>query len=223
MDLEQIKRSLASDNPQDRLRGITALRNFEPEEAAPILLAHIDEPELMVRSLIITGLGYKRTEAGFAALLEVMSDDADPNIRAEAVGALSKYGTRSVPYLIRHSYDDRHWLSQMSIVLALPDLDCPKELLEVCTNILSQAEVSVRVSAIEQLPALLDTPLAEPALQLLLNSNDDDAHWTLRRSVALSLRWFAAAYPAAQTALLKLRQDADHRVVAATLESLLPT
>jgi HEAT repeat protein len=220
MDLEQIKQSLASDNPQDRLRGITALRNFEPEEAAPILLAYIDEPELMVRSLIITGLGYKRTEAGFTALLEIMSDDADPNIRAEAVGAISKYGERSVPYLIQHSYDDRHWLSQMSIVLALPDLNCPAQLLEVCTNILAQSEVSVRVSAVEQLPYLRNTPFAEQALQLLLDCRDDDAHWTLRRSVALSLRWFAADYPTAQTALLKLRQDADHRVVAATLEPL---
>jgi HEAT repeat protein len=218
MDIEQIKASLNSENPQDRLRGVTALRHFEAEVAAPILLSHMDEAELMVRSLIITGLGYKRTDEGFAALLTVMSDDADPNIRAEAAGAISKYGPIAVPHLIRHSYDDQHWLSQMSIVLALPDLECPDRLLEVCTNILHRGEIAVQIVALEQLPYLVGTPQSQAALDLLLKHTSHEQP-LIRRAVAMGLRSFDA--PAAQSAMLIMRQDPDHRVVAATLETLL--
>jgi HEAT repeat protein len=218
MDIEQIKVSLNSENPQDRLRGVTALRHIEAAVAAPILLSHMDEAELMVRSLIITGLGHKRTDEGFTALLAVMSDDVDPNIRAEAAGAISKYGPIAVPHLIRHSYDDQHWLSQMSIVLALPDLECPDQLLEVCTNILHRGEVAVQIVALEQLPYLVGTGQSQAGLDLLLKHTGHEQP-LIRRAVAMGLRSFDA--PEAKSALLIMRQDPDHRVVAASLETLL--
>jgi HEAT repeat protein len=221
MDLQQIRDNLASDNPQFRLRGIVALKEYEPDVAAPILLDHVDDPELMVRSLIINGLGHKRTTAGFDTLLTVMADDADANIRAEAAGAISKYGEMAVPHLLKHHYDDRHWLSQMSIVLALPDLNCPDQLLEVIRNILQWSEVAVRLSAIEQLPALLDTHCADAALEILLQ-HTNDSEWTIRRVVAIALWAFAKQYPQAVQALRQMREDPDHRIVAVTLEMLLP-
>lgn len=85
MNLAQVKASLASSDPQDRMRGITALRHFAPEVAAPLLLNQLDDPEMIVRSFVVMGLGFKQSEAGFHQLLEVMHHDADANIRAEAV------------------------------------------------------------------------------------------------------------------------------------------
>jgi HEAT repeat protein len=219
MNLAQVKASLASSDPQDRMRGITALRHFAPEVAAPLLLNQLDDPEMIVRSFVVMGLGFKQSEAGFHQLLEVMHHDADANIRAEAVGALAKYGKVSVPHLVEHFHQDQHWLSQISIILALPDLNCTAEFLQVARQALQGKEVAILTSAIEQLPSLIGTLQEPEALDLLLEQVQSD-QWMVRRSTAIALQSFTS--PRAQAALLHLRQDPDHRVVAATLENLLP-
>ncbi|MBC7516209.1 MAG: HEAT repeat domain-containing protein [Alkalinema sp. FL-bin-369] len=218
MTLEEIQFNLNSENPQLRMRGLTALRQVEPEVAAPILLAQAADPEMIVRSFVMMGLGYKRSDAGFAKLVEVMEDDADSNIRAEAAGALAKFGPVAVPYLVRHFHQDQHWLSRMTVVLALPDLCCPQEFLEVATIAANSTEAAVRSSALEQLPMLLETPYAEEALVVLLNHVSDPV-WSVRCNVVLGLRMFDD--DRAREALLLLRNDEDHRVVAATFEGLM--
>ena len=57
MDLQQIQIYLQSDNPQDRMKGITALRNHEPEDVVPLLKQRIHDQEFMVRSFVAMGLG----------------------------------------------------------------------------------------------------------------------------------------------------------------------
>ncbi|MEB3292265.1 MAG: HEAT repeat domain-containing protein [Synechococcales bacterium] len=218
MNLEQIKTSLASPDPQDRMRGITALRQFEPEVAAPILLAQINDPEMIVRSLVVMGLGFKQSATAFDQLLEVMQHDAEANIRAEAAGALAKYGKIAVPHLVNHFYQDQHWLSQISIILALPDLDCPDQFLQVVRQTLQGTETAILTTAIEQLPSLLGTCQESEALDLLLDQVASP-QWAIRRSTAIALQAFRT--PRAQAALFQLRQDGDHRVVAATLEMLI--
>jgi HEAT repeat protein len=218
MNLDEIQFSLGSPDPQMRMRGLVALRALEPEVAAPILINQVDDPEMIVRSFVMLGLGYKRSDQGFATLLKVMDEDADANIRAEAAGALAKFGPVAVPHLVHHFYQDQHWLSQMTVVLALPDLNCPKEFLEVARVASNSTEGAVRSTAIEQLPMLLATPYEGDALQELLN-HVTDTDWTVRRNVALALRSFDD--DRAREGLIQLRQDSQHQVVAATLEGLL--
>ncbi len=218
MNLDEIQFNLNSDDPHLRLRGLTALRQIETEVAAPILLAQASDPEMIVRSFVMMGLGHKRSEAGFAKLLDVMKEDPDPNIRAEAAGALAKFGAPAVPHLVEHFHRDQHWLSQMTIVLALPDMNCPKEFLEVAQIAANSAEGAVRSTAIEQLPSLLETPYAEAALAVLL-AHVEDAEWSVRRNVALGLQLFTDDRATAAVAVL--RGDVDHHVVAATLEGLM--
>jgi HEAT repeat protein len=220
MNLDEIQLSLGSDDPQVRMRGLTALRLIEPEIAAPILIKQIEDGEMIVRSFVVLGLGYKRSDDGFMTLLRVMDEDADPNIRAEAAGALAKFGAVSVPHLVNHFYQDQHWLSQMTVVLCLPDLDCPKEFLEVACKAANSTESAIRSTAIEQLPSLLATPYEAEALQELLNHVQDE-DWNVRRNVALALRSFD--HDVARQALQQLRQDSQYQVVAATLEGLLNT
>lgn len=220
MDIEQIKSSLNSEDPQARMRGLTALRHYSADVAAPLLLSRVDDPEVIVRSFVAMGLGYKQSEAGFAKLLEVMEEDADANVRAEAAGALSKYGAVSVEHLVRHFYQDQHWLSQISVILALADLDCPVSFLEVCRRAIQATEPAIRNTAIETLPYLAQTPYQDEALQLILSQATHEDP-TIRRQVALALRAFSD--DRARTTLQQLRQDPDHRVVAAALENLLPS
>ena len=77
---------------------------------------------------------------------------------------------------------------------------------------------AVRSTAIEQLPMLLETPYAEDALVVLLNHVNDPV-WSVRSNVVLGLRMFDDNR--AHEALLLLRKDEDHRVVAATFEGLM--
>lgn len=218
MNLNEIKSSLGSSDPQVRMRGLTALRGIDAEVAAPILIEQVGDPEMIVRSFVMLGLGYKRSDAGFATLLKVMEEDADANIRAEAAGALAKFGSVAVPHLVQHFYQDQHWLSQMTVVLALPDLNAPAAFLEVAARAAESTEGAVRSTAIEQLPSLLATPYEENALRVLLNHVTDE-DWTVRRNVALALRSFED--DRATIALHQLRQDPQHQVVAATLEGLI--
>jgi hypothetical protein len=53
-----------------------------------------------------------------------------------------------------------------------------------------------------------------------LLSLTQSSHWQKRCLVVLSLSYFPE--PEAQAAINELRQDPDYRVVAATLEALLP-
>lgn len=218
MNLDEIQFSLGSSDPQVRMRGLTALRGIDAEVAAPILINQVDDPEMIVRSFVMLGLGYKRSDEGFATLIKVMDEDADPNIRAEAAGALAKFGSIAVPHLVHHFHQDQHWLSQMTVVLALPDLNCPKEFLEVAQIASNSTEGAVRSTAIEQLPMLIGTPYESEALQELLDHVSDE-DWTVRRNVALALRLFD--HDRAREALTLLRRDVQHQVVAATLEGLL--
>lgn len=124
-----------------------------------------------------------------------------------------------MPHLVEHFHQDQHWLSQISIILALPDLNCTAEFLQVARQALQGKEVAILTSAIEQLPSLIGTLQEPEALDLLLEQVQSD-QWMVRRSTAIALQSFTS--PRAQAALLHLRQDPDHRVVAATLENLLP-
>ena len=102
MDIEQIKIALDDSDPQQRMKGIRELRNYEANIAAPLLLNHVDDREFLVRSFVAMGLGRKQSDAAFAALLAMIEDDRDPNVRAEAANSLSFYGDVAVDHY--HQY-----------------------------------------------------------------------------------------------------------------------
>jgi HEAT repeat protein len=219
MDLINIQSSLNSQDPQLRMRAITALRNYEPEVAVPFLLQKVTDKELTIRSFVAMGLGRKRTAAGFEALLEIMKSDRDPNVRAEAANSLAMYGDVAVPHLVTAFRDNPDWIVRLSILPVLAEMNHPQQLLQICEIGLIDPEPVVRESAIAQFRSLVGTPQQSAALELLL-SLAQSSHWQKRSLTALSLSHYPD--PAAQAALAQLRQDPDHRVVAATFEALLP-
>ena len=76
----------------------------------------------------------------------------------------------------------------------------------------------VKLTAIAYLEQLAKTPYQGSALELLLSAVKSKTS-IVRVRVAKVLKHFDD--PKAEAALLELRQDPDHRVVAATLEVLL--
>ena len=218
MDISEIKASLDSRDSQDRLRALTALREYEPDVVVPLLKAKLRDPEFLVRSFVAMGLGRKQRADAFEALIDMLETDRDHNVRAEAANSLSLYGEAAIPHLVEAFLANDHWLIRRSIIAALMELSDPEALFKVCLVALNDQDLTVQESSIDCLGFLANSSKSAEALQqLLLRVNAD--WWRVRLHVAKSLKPFNA--PEAKAALQQLRQDEDHRVVGAAMEALL--
>ncbi len=217
MELSEIQAGLSNSDFQYRLKSIAALKAFDPETAVPILIATLKDREFLVRSFVARGLGTQQTAESFAALLEMVKFDDTPNVRAEAANSLSLFGKVSVSHLVSVFCQDDHWLVRRSILAALEELDCPGELVEICTAALTGDDLTVQEAAIDTLGSLVNSSHHAAVLTQLLTLVRS-ASSRLRARVALALQKFDE--PQAQEALIELRQDSAHQVVAATLEDL---
>jgi HEAT repeat protein len=217
MELSEIKAGLSNTDFQYRLKAIAALKVYNPETAVPILIATLKDREFLVRSFVARGLGQQQTAESFAALLEMTKFDDTPNVRAEAANSLSLFGKVSISHLVSVFCQDDHWLVRRSILAALEELDCPEELIEVCTVALTGDDLTVTEAAIDTLGSLAASSHHAAVLTQLLTLTQSE-HPRLRARVAHALQKFDE--PQAQEAILELRQDSDRQVVAATLENL---
>lgn len=218
MDINQIETYLDSPNPQNRMKAITELRNYEPAIVVPLLKRKMHDNKFVVRSLVAMGLGYKRTEEGFDLLLDLIENDRDYNVRAEAANSLSKYGEESIPHLVKLFEKDSNWLVRQSIFAAIELIEHPEILLKLSAWGIEGKDPVVKLTAIANVAQLAKTSYQNSALEILLPAVKSDAS-VVRIRVAKVLKHFDN--PKAQAALSELRQDSDHRVVGATLEGLL--
>ena len=195
-DLDVLRRAIASGDPVQAMPAITQLRHCTDAEAVPLLVLGTEQKPFLVRSLSCSGLGYKRTEQGWAVLQTLITADEDPNVRAEAANALASYGVERAWPLLRAAFEaDDAWLVRCSILSALaeqPEIDL-QWLMELAIIAITDADVTVRVSGAEILSRVVRDGASLP--------------------VGVQAR-----------ALLQpLQQDADHRVVAAALNGLQST
>lgn len=220
MELTEIQANLQQKDYQFRLKAIAALKDYPVETAFPLLQRHQQDDEFLVRSFVARELGRFLTDESFATLLEIMRCDNTPNVRAEAANSLSLFGVVSAAHLTHTFVQDDHWLVRRSILAALCDLGCHGEVWEVAREAIGNREdAATREAAIRALGSLANTAQADGAIaQLLTLSTESD--WRVRQQVAYALKSFDR--PAAKDLLTQLRQDIDHRVVAAALEDLLP-
>lgn len=219
MELDQIEAQLKNPDFQYRLQAVAALKDYPPEIALPLLTPHVQDPEFLVRTFVARELGRQKTSEAFAALLSIMTFDNTPNVRAEAANSLSLFGRVAASHLVQTFVRDDHWLVRRSILAALAEMECPEALLEVCLHALEGEDAAVQAEAVDALGSLASSRQSDAALaQLLVLQHAESAR--LRVRVAYALKHFDT--PEAKAALIQLRQDADHRVVGAAMENLLP-
>ncbi len=218
MELHQIETYIDSPNPQNRMKAITELRNYEPNLVVPLLKRRICDQEFIIRSFVAIGLGFKRTDEAFELLLDLIEHDRDYNVRAEAANSLAKYGEDAIPHLVKLFQQDSNWLVRYSIFAAIDLRQHPEILLEFCTLGLRGNDLVVQQTALASLGELAKTPQEDLALELLLPAAKSE-QGEIRAQVARVLRDFED--PRAKVVLTNLRQDCDHRVIGATLEGLL--
>ncbi|MBW4470578.1 MAG: HEAT repeat domain-containing protein [Stenomitos rutilans HA7619-LM2] len=218
MDLSQIETDRQNPDFQYRLKAIAALKDYPPDVAVPILTQHIQDSEFLVRTFVARELGRQKTSESFAALLQIMRLDDTPNVRAEAANSLSLFGRVSASHLVQTFFRDDHWLVRRSILAALVEMDCPEEVLEVCSLGLAGKDAAVQEASVDGLGALVNSRQSVAALAQLLELKNAGADY-IRVRVSYALKHFAV--PEAKEALAQLRQDADHRVVRAAMEDLI--
>ncbi len=219
MEINQIKIYLNSSDSQERLKAIAALRSYDSNISVPLLKSKIDDQEFVVRSFIAMSVGKKRSLESFTTLLDLMINDKDANVRAEAANSLSMFGQVAVDHLVSTFKQDANWLVRSSIIIALRQMHCKQELLEVVIRGLQGEHKAVVDIGLDTLRFLSETDQKEKCIdQLLLLRNHD--WWRIRARAARALIIFKDDLRA-KLALHHLRNDSHYRVVAAGLESLI--
>ena len=218
MEINQIKAYLDSPNPQNRMKAIVELRNHPANVVVPLLKQRMYDKEFVIRSFVAMGLGYKLTDEGFNILLNLIENDGDPNVKAEAANSLAKYGEKAIPYLIELFRTESHWLLRQSIFAAIEEMGSPDVFLQLSKWGLEGDDLTVKLASISYLRKLKGTPLESEAINILVELSSSEIV-AIRAQVARVLGIFEA--PKARAALVQLRDDSNHRVVAATLEVLL--
>lgn len=218
MDFSQIQSFLDSPDPQLRMKAITELRHHKPAVVVPLLKQRMYDGQFLVRSFVAMGLGYKRNDEAFDALLSIIQRETDHNVIAEASNSLAKFGPQAVPYLVGVFEQNSHWLVRQSIFAALEDLDDPEILFKLCLVGFEGDDPTVKLAALSNLGRLKDTSKSQAALDILLLAATND-NGLIRARAARMLRHFGGLQ--AQATLAKLHQDSDYRVVRVVLEGLL--
>ncbi len=218
MELSQIKEYLDSPNPQNRMKAIVELRNQNPSVVVPLLKQRMYDKEFVIRSFVARGLGYKRTDEGFRSLLDLIENDQDPNVKAEAANSLANYGEKATPHLIELFRSEPHWLVRHSILAVMDEIGPPDVLLQLSDWGLEGDDLVVKLASIACLGKLEGTPYEQEAIDLLYELSTAETV-AIRAQVARVLGSFDGLK--AKAALAELRHDPDHRVVGATLEGMM--
>lgn len=218
MNIDQIKIKLASQDFQERLKGVTALEKINEDVAVPLLISLKKDSQFLVRSFVAMRLGKKKTAESMMALLEMMKFDQDTNVRAEACNSLSFFGDESIPHLQQAFHQDNNWLVRLSILAAFMDLNCYDQLFDICLCGIASDNDAVKETSISGLGQLAGTFLENEALEPLLTMVNHPS-WHIRVKVAKTLNKFSNSK--AQEALNLLKTDEDYRVVRAVLEKVI--
>ena len=220
MDIADIKDLLANEDPQLRLRGLVALKDYDSEAAVPLLIEQQQDSAFLVRSFVAMGLGRKRNDAAYGALLKMLDAETDSNVQSEIANSLGLYGSVATERLVRLFEENDHWLVQRSILAIMPEMDSPQALLALALKALQDGDQTISQAGISTLGLLAGTEQEQAALAALLPMLESDI-WRSRLALAYALKPFKAQ--PAKDALAQLRKDENHKVVAAALEDLLPT
>ncbi len=215
IDLEQIDRDLRGRAIDKQKAALDRLAQVPADLAIPLLARLLTSNDFIQRRLAVMGLGNHRVEASFQLLTDVITSDGDPNVMGEAANAIVDFGDRAIPLLVTLFRNTDSWLVRQSIVPLLMDTNHHAELLTISEIAIADETQSVKEVGILALGHLLNSPVGDRALSLLLELCKDPL-WRNRWRAAISLQ--SLQNPATKAAISQLQQDEHFRVVAAALE-----
>ena len=194
MNFDDLRESIASDNPGRARPALASLVNATPEQAEPLFLLGLQQSDMLLRQLSCSGLGHKPTPAGWEPLVQTLRHDPEVAVRAEAANALVSHGLdRAWPLLLEAFQNDNDWLLRCSVLSAVaehPEMT-PEQLLTLARLAVADSDGTVRVGGTELLGRVVREAERDPEQAEL-----------------------------ARAELRRLQGDDDHRVVGAALNGL---
>jgi HEAT repeat protein len=215
IDLEQIDRDLRDRSLYTQKVALDRLAMLPADVAVPIFSRLLASSDFMQRRIAVMGLGNHRVEESFQLLADVITTDRDPNVMGEAANAIVDFGDRAIPLLVTLFRNTDSWLVRQSIVPLLIDTNYHSELLTISEIAIADETQSVKEVGILALGHLLNSPVGDRSLALLLDLCKDPI-WRNRWRAAIALQ--SLQNPATKAAISQLQQDEHFRVVAAALE-----
>jgi HEAT repeat protein len=215
IDLEQIDRDLRGRAIDKQRAALDKLAQVPADLAIPLLARLLTSTDFIQRRLAVMGLGNHQVEESFQLLTGVLNSDGDPNVMGETANAIVDFGDRAIPLLVTLFRKTDSWLVRQSIIPLLLDTNYHSELLTISEIAIADETQSVKEVGILALGHLLNSPVGDRALELLLELCKDPV-WRNRWRAAISLQ--SLQNPATKAAIAQLQQDEHFRVVAAALE-----
>lgn len=215
IDLEQIEQDLRDRALDKQKSGLDRLAKVPADLAVPLLARLLESSDFMQRRIAVMGLGNHLVESSFQLLAEIITSDRDPNVVGEAANAIFDFGDRSIPLLVSLFKDTDNWLIRQSVLSLLIDTKYNRELLTIAEIAIVDETQSVKEAGILALGHLLNSPLQERALSLLIALCRDPI-WRNRWRATIALQ--GLKNPETQAIVAQLQQDEHFRVVAAALE-----
>ncbi|MGF1521590.1 MAG: HEAT repeat domain-containing protein [Leptolyngbyaceae cyanobacterium] len=213
--LNQLESMLRDGSINESRIALDELAQMPPEKAVPVLQRLTQAANFQTRRLAMMGLGSHRTDEALQILKQVLTQEQDANVLAEAANSLFEFGPASLPLLQDLFLCNAHWLLRQSILSILMEAEHGDVLLTVARAGLEDATQTVRETAILALGPLMNSPWEAEALALLAPTATA-ANWRDRWRSATTLS--LSHSPEAKRLLAVLRQDENHYVVAAALE-----
>jgi ATP:ADP antiporter, AAA family len=224
--LELLVQSLGSPDPRQVLNGLEVLSNHGRGYLVPPILLHHEDPEVRQSTLRILG------EAGrhdAMPLIERQLGAPEPEVRAAAISVLAQLSHCDVGELMLPRLDDNSpevRAAAVSCLIVHGDGRSQRSALRVLTELMSDADPSIRAEAANALSAVPEPHLAPQLVRLLC----DDEPRVVRRALAAVQRRAAAGsqnplYPTLLVRLLgkrQLKHEAREALVAFG-PSIIPT
>jgi HEAT repeat protein len=215
IDLSEIDRDLRGSAIDKQRAALDRLAKVPADLAIPLLARLLTSNDFIQRRLAVMGLSNHRVDESFQLLVGVITSDRDPSVMGEAANAIVDFGDRAIPLLVDLFRQTNSWLVRQSIIPLLIDTNYHTELLTIAEIAIADETQSVKEVGILALGYLLNSPVGERSLALLLDLCKDPI-WRNRWRATIALQ--SLQNPATKAAIAQLQQDEHFRVVAAALE-----
>ncbi len=218
MDSEQrqeIVTNLRSSRIDLRKQALDKLVAFDAVVAIPILKELAQEKDFGLRCWAMMGFKSYQTPESFEFLNQILEQEQDNSVLAEAANSIFEFGEEAIAPL--QDLFDRcdYWLVRHTVVSVLVESEDPQVLLQIIKKAIADSDQTTKEVGILALNRLLKTDLKAEALAIFTELATAE-QWRTRWRTAIALS--NSSEPKAKELLAQLRQDQNHRVVAAALE-----
>jgi len=213
VDLDYVSAQLESADARDRLLALVSLRNVPAEDAVPLIKKVLKDEHVPLRSMAVFSLGIKQTDECYGILIDILQNESDYAIRADAAGALGYLNDpRAFEPLVRSFLEETDWLVRFSAAVSLGNLGNPQAF-QVLMQALDSPEVVLQQAAIA---ALGEIGAIDSVDKILTFAQAED--WLIRQRLAEALGKLDT--PKSRSALNYLMKDTNPQVSQAAQFSL---